>query len=163
MLQELYNNIEFIDDFPKEGIRFANILPLLNNPILRDKLRDILQDSIPEDVDVIVAPEVRGMLLAYILTDYTVVPVRKKGKLPGEVISVTYDTEYSTDTLECRKINLEGKNCWFIDDIFATGGTYKAVRELITQLGGNLLGGSVLLDVLGKKDSKIVEVFSNFS
>lgn len=162
MLQELYNNIEFIDGFPKEGVRFANILPLLNNPVLRDKLRDVLQDSIPEDVDVIVAPEVRGMLLAYILTDYTIVPIRKKGKLPGDVISVTYDTEYSTDTLECRKVNLKNKNCWFIDDIYATGGTYKAVESLVDQLGGKLIGGSVLLDVLGKKDSKIVEVFSNF-
>jgi adenine phosphoribosyltransferase len=103
------------------------------------------------------------MLLAYILTDYTVVPVRKKGKLPGDVISVTYDTEYSTDTLECSRIDLTGKGCWFVDDIYATGGTYRAVEDLVSQLGGNLLGGSVLLDVLGKKDAKIVEVFSNFS
>lgn len=162
MIQDLYNNIEFIDGFPKEGVRFANILPLLNNPVLRDKLRDVLQDSIPEDVDVIVAPEVRGMLLAYILTDYTVLPIRKKGKLPGDVVSVTYDTEYSTDTLECRVVDLSNKKCWFIDDIYATGGTYKAVEDLVVKLGGNLLGGSILLDVLGKKDSKIVEVFSNF-
>lgn len=163
MIQDLYNNIEFIDGFPKEGVRFANILPLLNNPVLRDKLRDVLQDSIPEDIDIIVAPEVRGMLLAYILTDYTIIPVRKKGKLPGDVVSVTYDTEYSTDTLECQRVDLKGKNCWFVDDIYATGGTYKAVEDLVTQLGGKLVGGSVLLDVLGKKGTEIVEVFGDFS
>ena len=163
MIQDLYNNIEFIDGFPKEGVRFANILPLLNNPVLRDKLRDVLQDSIPEDIDIIVAPEVRGMLLAYILTDYIIIPVRKKGKLPGDVVSVTYNTEYSTDTLECRRVDLKGKNCWFVDDIYATGGTYKAVEGLITQLGGKLVGGSVLLDVLGKKGTEIVEVFEDFS
>lgn len=157
-LEDLYNSIEYTKDFPNEGVNFANILPLLNNPNTRQCLSNFLINSIPEHVDTIVAPEVRGMLLAYLIPTYKVVPIRKAGKLPNPTITKIYKTEYSTDVLQCNEKSLG--NCWFIDDIFATGGTYEAVKEIVQDLGGHLLGGTVLLDVLGNKPDEVIELFS---
>lgn len=153
----LYNQIEYTQDFPSEGVRFADIFPLLSDGTSREWLGYYLTKSIPGGVDTIVAPEVRGLLLGYLTSGYKVIPIRKKGKLPHPTASVTYDTEYSTDTIECNELELG--NCWFIDDIGATYGTYNAVKEIVEKLGGTLKGGTVLLDVLGNKPEEVKELF----
>lgn len=151
LLYELYLNLKHYPDFPKEGVDFIDILPITSDGRLRETLRNCIIDTIPKDIDVIVAPESRGFMLAYMLPNYTIIPLRKEGKLPGPTIKETYTTEYSTDTLEVQQIDLTNKHVWFIDDIGCTLGTYNIAHYLVTKLGGKLLGGTVLLNILGKQ------------
>ena len=151
ILYELYLNLKHYQDFPKEGVDFIDILPITSDGRLREILRNCIINTIPKDIDVIVAPESRGFILAYMLPNYTIIPLRKEGKLPGPTIKETYTTEYSTDTLEVQQIDLTNKHVWFIDDIFATGGTYNIANKLVNRLGGELIGGTVLLNIFNKQ------------
>lgn len=162
-LKDLYNEMGTYLNFPSPGVEFKDMMPLLNDPDKLFKLVIALAKTIPDNIDVIVGPESRGFLLG-ILVAYNqhlrFVPIRKQGKLPGRTISCTYDTEYSTDTLEIQKdIIKSGDNCWFIDDVYATGGTYEAAEELINKSNGFLLGGTTLLSVLGNHPDYIIELF----
>lgn len=163
-LKTLYDKLGTYQDFPKEGVTFKDIFPLLEDMTLTDVLIDAIYDTLPADITCIVAPESRGFLLG-ILTSYIsevkFVPLRKPGKLPGEVLNVSYETEYSTDELEIKKNAVKGETCWFIDDIYATGGTYYAAEALVKKCGGKLTGGTVLLDVLNSNNPKIVELFKD--
>lgn len=151
LLYELYLNLKHYPDFPKEGVDFIDILPITSDGRLREMLRNLLIDTIPKDIDVIVAPESRGFILAYMLPNYTIIPLRKEGKLPGPTIKETYTTEYSSDTLEVQQIDLINKHVWFIDDIGCTLGTYNIAHDLVTKLGGKLIGGTVLLNIMNKQ------------
>lgn len=161
-LDELYSKMRTVENYPKEGVSFKDIIPLIQDPDLRYQLICYIIDTIPDDVDVIVAPETRGLMLASIVADGAgkeLLMLRKKGKIPVETYYITYDTEYSTDVLEVERQDLEEKNCWFIDDIYATGGTYKAAKSLVDKCKGVLTGGTILLGVLDKKPRELVELF----
>lgn len=161
-LKELYNKLGTYPDFPSEGVIFKDIFPILKDPDLTYQLVEELCKTIPEDVTCIVAPESRGFLLGMLVAyrmELKFVPIRKPGKLPGEVYYTSIETEYSNDTLEIQRKSVQDEYCWFIDDIYATGGTYKGAQRLIKKSEGELLGGSVLLDVLGKAPDSIIELF----
>lgn len=162
ILKDLYSNIKDIQDFPTKGVLFKDILPLIMDDRLRGNLIHMLEKTIPDNVTCIVAPESRGFLLGVLVANalnLKFVPIRKPGKLPGEVRVKSYDTEYSSDTLEMQVGVLEEKDiCWFIDDVFATGGTYQAVESLVNA-EAHLQGGTVLLDIFDNRNVYVVELF----
>lgn len=155
--KQILDNVNYYEGFPKEGVTFIDIMPILQHPLLRYYLTYLLEQAIPKDVDIIVAPESRGWILSMLLSSktYTIIPLRKQGKLPGKCYQATYKTEYSSDTLECQVQDLQGKKVLFIDDIYATGGAYKSAKELTTAMNGNLLGGVVLFDIFNEAPKEL--------
>lgn len=167
----LWQHIRTVPNFPKEGIDFYDITPLLNGQI--DALADALLKAVPADVyqnaDYLCAIESRGFILASILaakTGKSMLLVRKKGKLPPPVHSYTYTLEYGTDTLEIGDTVPAG-NVLIVDDVLATGGTLKATNELCKQAGHSVLGALILLDLVdlhGDLNSEIgLPVFKVFN
>lgn len=150
---DLAQYIRTIPDFPKPGILYRDITPLLANPrAFRQavsQLTDAFRDARP---DVIAAAEARGFLLAGPLAlelNAALVPIRKKGKLPFKTLSHTYDLEYGTDTLEihCDAIP-SGARVLVLDDVLATGGTMDACCQLVEKAGGTVVGCGFLLELL---------------
>ncbi len=145
--------IRDILDFPSKGIVFKDITPLLRDPVAMMQATDALLDLIGnQKIDVVVGMESRGFFFAPLLAaklNAGFVPVRKPGKLPAEKISVTYDLEYGTDTLEIHKDAIQkGDKVLIHDDVLATGGTAKATCELVERLGGEIVQCNFLI-VLG--------------
>lgn len=162
ILEDLYNKLGTYPNFPTEGVIFKDIFPILKDPESTYNLVEELCKTVPPKVTCIVAPESRGFLLGMLVAyrlELKFVPIRKPGKLPGEVYYTSIETEYSTDVLEIQRKSVQDEECWFIDDIYATGGTYKGAQKLVKQSEGTLLGGSVLLDILGKSPRTIKELF----
>lgn len=147
------------ENYPKDGVLFEDINPVLRDRDLLGVLIEMFAININNPkVDYIIAPESRGFIFGSMVSVALQKPIllaRKPGKLPGDVLSVTYDTEYSKDTLELQKVDLTDKNVWFIDDVFATGGTYQACKELIENCNGNLMGGTVIKSVLDKQPEEV--------
>lgn len=141
----LNEKLRIIPDYPKKGINFVDITPVLaDGEALRDLTEKFTYYTEKLDADIIVGPEARGFLLgtpvAYNLSK-GFVPVRKKGKLPAETISESYELEYGTDILEMHKDAIKpGQRVVIVDDLLATGGTVKAIISLIEQLGGIVAG-----------------------
>ncbi|KAH9489858.1 Sodium- and chloride-dependent creatine transporter 1 [Bulinus truncatus] len=140
-LSRVREAIGAVPDFPKKGILFRDIFPVLRNPPVFKDLIDLLHQAVTEsvpDVECIVGLDSRGFLFGPILAErlsIPFVPVRKKGKLPGEIIGVTYDLEYGSDTLEVQKNCVRpGVKVVIIDDLLATGGTLKAACDLMVRL-----------------------------
>ena len=165
---DLKEYIRDIPDFPKPGIIFKDITPLLGEPkALKYAVDQIAALCSPHDVDTIVSIESRGFLfaapLAYSMCK-PLVPVRKKGKLPYDTHSVTYDLEYGTDTVEVHTDAIsQGQNVIILDDLLATGGTMAAAAELVEQTGGKVTGLAVLIeltDLNGRERLKGYDVMS---
>lgn len=139
-------------DFPKEGVVFKDLTPDMEDlQSFADRI-NLLLVTVPADVDYIVSPESRGFIYGSpvsLMLGKGFVPVRKEGKLPEEAVEkYTYTTEYSEDTLCIPKMTeYKDKKFFFIDDVYATGGTYEACKELINKVGGTLIGGAVVLSV----------------
>jgi adenine phosphoribosyltransferase len=159
--------IRDVPDFPRKGILFKDITTLLKEPRLfreaMDLFTDLCQRARP---DKIVAIESRGFIFGAVLADRLgagLVPVRKKGKLPGTKIAHTYELEYGTDCLEVHDDALKrGERALVVDDVIATGGTAAATGQLVTQLGAELAGYAffVELTVLKGRDKLSGKVFS---
>lgn len=141
---DLKEKIRVIEDFPKEGISFKDITTLIGDgeafKYSIDKIVEHLKDK---NVDLIVGPEARGFIfgvpVAYAL-GVGFVPVRKKGKLPAETVSVDYGLEYGNDTLEIHKDAIKkGQKIAIVDDLLATGGTIEAVAKLVESVGGEVV------------------------
>lgn len=165
---DLKQYIRDIPDFPKPGILFKDITPLLGEPkALKYAVDQIALMCSPHDVDTIVSIESRGFLFAAPLA-YSIckplIPVRKKGKLPYKTHSVTYDLEYGTDTVEVHTDAIsKGQNVIILDDLLATGGTMAAAAELVEQTGGKVVGLAVLVeltDLNGRERLKDYNVIS---
>lgn len=144
-MDDLRKLVREVPDFPKPGINFYDITTLLKDAdgLKRtiDALRDISGD---EPVDTVIGVESRGFIfatpLAYLL-GAGFVPVRKPKKLPAEKVSISYDLEYGQDTLEIHKDAVgEGHRVLIVDDLLATGGTARAVVDLVEGLGGVVAG-----------------------
>lgn len=141
-IKEIEENIAAIPDFPKQGIIFRDIMPIFANHRLTTTLVDVLVSRI-ERLDVqfdrMVGLEARGFLVGIPLSLRMKVPffpIRKKGKLPGEVYSVEYQLEYGTDVLQIQKdVIPRHSRCLIIDDLIATGGSIQAAKSLISQCG----------------------------
>ena len=136
---DLKESIRIIEDFPKKGISFKDITTIIQDGKIFRYVIDLMVSNLKDKkIDLIVAPEARGFIfgipVAYAL-GIGFVPVRKKGKLPGDTIGVSYDLEYGKDTLEMHKDALKNNpRVAIIDDLLATGGTIKAVAELVEKL-----------------------------
>lgn len=151
-IQKFRDTIQAIPDFPKKGILFRDITPVLSHPEL---CREIVEQlAIPwknSNVEAICGIESRGFLFGMSLAGYLgvpFVPLRKKGKLPGDTFSTDYQLEYGTATLEMRKNNLQqGQRVLIHDDLLATGGTARASADLVKQAGAELVGFSFLIEL----------------
>lgn len=136
--------IRDIPDFPKKGIVFKDITPLLASPRAFHIVLDTLAERfIGEHIDAIVGVDARGFIFGGALAarlNASFVPARKPGKLPGLSDSVSYDTEYSQATLEMHKGSIrEGARAIVVDDLLATGGTACAAAELVRKQGGYVI------------------------
>lgn len=144
--------IEIVDGFPKEGISFKDITPLIGDGAVFKALIDELAERLRKlNVDYIAGPEARGFIfgvpLAYAL-GVGFVPIRKKGKLPQETVSITYDLEYGSDTLEIHKNSFKkGDRIALVDDLLATGGTINACAELIELAGGEIVSVDFIVEL----------------
>ncbi len=148
----LASRIRDIPDFPKPGILFKDITTLLKDGKSFQMAVDGLLDRIGKrDVDVVVGMESRGFIfgapIAYKL-GVGFVPVRKLGKLPADVVSVEYDLEYGSATLEMHKDALkQGAKVLIVDDLLATGGTVAGTIELVKQLKGEIVACAFLIEL----------------
>ncbi|MDR6968625.1 adenine phosphoribosyltransferase [Flavobacterium arsenatis] len=148
----LNDYIRNIQDFPKPGINFKDITPLLNNPEARNECLQLLVNSLRDKkIDKVVGVESRGFFFGMLLAqelNVGFVPVRKPKKLPFSVISASYELEYGTDTLEIHTDAIQkGEKILIHDDVLATGGTAKAVAELVEQLGGEIVQFNFLMEL----------------
>ncbi len=144
--------IRDIPDFPSAGILFKDITPLLLDHVaVRQAVGQLAEWAQPRDVDFVVAAEARGFILGAPLAlalDAGFVPARKPGKLPSETVSAEYILEYGVDALEMHADALaHGARVLIHDDLLATGGTAKALAELVEELGASVVGFAFLVEL----------------
>jgi adenine phosphoribosyltransferase len=148
---ELARLIRQVPDYPQPGVVFRDITPLLGSPGGFAAAVEALAAISPTDVDVVVGIEARGFLFGApvaLALGAGFVPVRKPAKLPRAVESVTYELEYGTETLALHADAFPaGSRVLLVDDVLATGGTVVAASELISRLGGQLAGVSLLSEL----------------
>ena len=144
-MDHLKDLIREVPDFPKPGINFYDITTLLKNPEgLRATVDALAHEFDGEEIDSVIGVEARGFIFAPALAynlNAGFVPVRKPRKLPSECASISYDLEYGQDTLEIHRDAVgDGHRVIIADDLLATGGTARAVVDLVEQLGGVVVG-----------------------
>ncbi len=157
------DKIRTIPDFPKQGIMFRDITTLLLDPEgLRETVDAFYNRYKDSGINVVAGIEARGFILGGALAyklGVGFVPVRKKGKLPGNTISHTYDLEYGTDTVEIHEDAVsEGQKVLLIDDLLATGGTSIAAAILIEKLKGNIEELAFIVDLPDVGGRKALEM-----
>lgn len=167
-MTNLKEYIRDIPDFPKEGIIFHDITPLLQNAQAYEKAIDQMAELLKgQDIDYLVGIEARGFIFASALAlklGTGLVIIRKPGKLPSVTINASYDLEYGSDSLEVHRDAIhKGSKAVLVDDLLATGGTGLAAAELIEELGGQVLGFCFLVeltDLHGKEKLSPYNVWS---
>jgi adenine phosphoribosyltransferase len=165
---DLSSFIRDVPDFPKPGILYKDITPLLADPVaFRQAIDAMAAPFRNRGIDLVASPEARGFILGAPLAlalGVGFVPIRKPGKLPYKTIMLEYDLEYGRDALHMHSDAIvPGRRILVVDDVLATGGTIRACRDLIERAGGEVVALAFLLelgflagrDVLGK-----VEIFS---
>ncbi|HET7336504.1 MAG TPA: adenine phosphoribosyltransferase [Candidatus Nitrosotalea sp.] len=158
----LKDKISEIPDFPKKGILFRDISPLLRDPsalsLVIDEFTKIIH---PNDVDVFAGIESRGFPLACALAlkyNKGMIMIRKQGKLPGLTHKVSYSIEYGTATMEIQDNAIKkGQKVYICDDLLATGGTAKAAAKLIEKIGGKISGFAFIIELTDLKGSKAIK------
>ncbi len=158
----LTDYIREIPDFPKPGILFRDITPLLAAPIaFRSAVRQMVERVADCKIDVVAAAEARGFLFASPLAvemGLPLVPIRKAGKLPYQVISHTYELEYGSDTLQIHVDAIPaGANVLIVDDLLATGGTVDACCQLVEKAGGVVVGCAFLIELVALEGAKRID------
>ena len=160
---DLKDHIRSIPDFPKPGILFYDISPLLAHPgAWRTAVERLAAVIRPEEPDLLVGIESRGFLtaapLAYEL-GCGFVMLRKQGKLPGETIPYTYDLEYGQDTIEIQADAIKpGQRVVILDDLLATGGTLAASIELLRRVGADVRSASCIIELTFLKGRDRIDV-----
>jgi adenine phosphoribosyltransferase len=159
--------IRDVKDFPKEGITFKDITPLLQNSGICSEITEEFHNRIkPMKIDAVAGIESRGFIFGMALAQKLMVPfvpVRKEGKLPYHKVSYVYNLEYGTSAIELHKDAVtKGQRVLVHDDLLATGGTVSAASELITGLGAEIAGYAFLisLDFLNGRE-KLIKYSSN--
>ncbi len=156
--------VRSIPDFPEEGIIFRDVTSILEDAEGLHLAVDLIQEKIGEtEFDVVVGPESRGFIfgvpVAYNLHK-SFVPVRKKGKLPCETITMKYDLEYGSAEIEMHKGSIRpGQKVVIVDDLMATGGTMEAIVKLIEQMGGKVVKIVCLMELAGLKGREKLEAY----
>ena len=148
--------IDNYPDFPATGILFKDITPIFSDPLVYSRLikeMSLLFEA--DEIDALVAIDARGFLFGSAISLELKKPLilaRKPGKLPGEVIEKQYNLEYGTNKLAIQKKSLEiGHNFLIIDDLLATGGTVNCVNQILNDAGKNVIGLSVLIELIDLK------------
>ena len=160
--------IATVKDFPKEGIQFRDITPLMaHGPAFAEANHLFEEFARKVGAEVIVGPESRGFIFGCPVAsnmEIGFVPVRKPGKLPRETVSYKYDLEYGSNELHIHKDGIKpGQKVLIIDDLLATGGTIEASVALVQELGGEVVGCGFLIELLdlkGRDKLKDIEVFT---
>lgn len=161
-MKELKDYVRSIPNFPKEGINFRDITTVLQDPVgLRLAITEMQKALVDLDFDLVVAPESRGFIFGMPIAFNTrtgFVPVRKKGKLPFETIEETYDLEYGTATIEIHKDAIvPGQRVVIVDDLLATGGTIRAIINLVERLGGEVVKICCLIELPELNGRKLLD------
>lgn len=164
----LENYIRTINDFPKKGISFKDITPLLQNAEATEECLNLLISSLQgKKIDKVVGVESRGFFFGILLAQKLgvgFIPVRKPNKLPFDTISASYELEYGSDVLEMHKDAIKkGEQILIHDDVLATGGTIKAVCELVEQLEGKIVQCNFLMELTflnGREKISEYEIFA---
>ena len=151
-VDSIADRIRDVPDFPKKGILFKDITPVLSDiDTLRASIKEMAAPFMDLEIDVVVGIESRGFIFGAPIADVlncSFVPVRKPGKLPWKTERVSYELEYGTDALEIHEDAItEGQNVLIVDDLLATGGTAEATCKLASKLDGNIKGLSVLIEL----------------
>ncbi|XP_063393120.1 adenine phosphoribosyltransferase [Cydia fagiglandana] len=160
-IAELKSKIKSYPDFPKKGILFWDIFSAVSDGATCRLLQGLLADTVRSrfpDIDAVVGLESRGFLFAFSLAAELGVgclPVRKKGKLPGDVVSYKYDLEYGSDILEIQKDSVSpGLKCLIVDDLIATGGSLSAAVSLLKTTGADVSGCLAVLELVSLNGRK---------
>ena len=163
-MKKIEEYVRSIPDFPEEGIIFRDVTSILQDADGLHLSIDLIQEKLKDvDFDVVVGTESRGFIfggpVAYNMHK-PFVPVRKKGKLPCETISMKYDLEYGTAEIEMHKDSIcPGQKVVVIDDLIATGGTIEAAIKLIEQLGGEVVKVIFLMELAGLEGRKKLSAY----
>lgn len=153
-MKKIEEYVRSIPDFPEPGIIFRDVTSILQDADGLHLAIDLMQKELDGvDFDLVVGPESRGFIfgvpIAYNLHK-PFIPIRKKGKLPCETVSVEYDLEYGTAVIEIHKDAIKpGQKVVVIDDLMATGGTTEAIIKLVEQLGGEVVKICFLMELAG--------------
>lgn len=155
-MKKLEDYVVTIPDFPEPGIMFRDITSVCQDPdgfkLAVDEMTKLVEDI---DYDVVIGAESRGFIFGAPIAynkGKSMVLVRKKGKLPREVIQQTYDLEYGSATIEIHKDAIKpGDKVLLVDDLMATGGTVEAMIKLVEKLGGEVVGVLCLMELAGLK------------
>ena len=158
---DLKQYIRIQEDFPKKGISFKDVSPLLSNP-------EVFQETIDEmktiaekwNPDIIVGPESRGFIFGAPLAlamNKGFLMARKPGKLPGETMKVSYSLEYGSDALEIPAYAVKkGTRILLVDDLLATGGTIRALEKLFTEAGAEVVGTITAIELTDLKGREVL-------
>ncbi len=165
---ELKDYIRNIPDFPKEGILFRDITPLLMDPdgfaYVVDALADHYRDK---NISAVMAVESRGFLFAAPMAYRMRKPLvlaRKEGKLPAESYRIDYTLEYSTNVMEVHKDSIDaGDNVLIVDDVLATGGTMAAAIKVVEEAGGKVGGLALLMELTALEGRKLLAGYEVFT
>lgn len=150
--QALASSLTSYPDFPKKGVNFRDICPVLADPKLLARVIEAACGHAREcDAQAIIGIESRGFLVgvpAAVSLGLPFIPARKKGKLPGELLRAEYALEYGTDIVEMQRAGITaGSRYLVVDDVLATGGTAEAVGSCVAQGGGRVAGYSFILEI----------------
>jgi adenine phosphoribosyltransferase len=161
---DLEDYIRIIPNFPKKGIIFKDITPLLASPEAVRQCLESLADLVPEGIDKVVGVESRGFFFGTLLAqrlNVGFIPVRKPGKLPYATIKEPYELEYGWDALEIHEdAILKGERILVHDDVLATGGTAQAVCKLVERLGGEVVQCNFIMQLDFLKGAEKLDRYS---
>ena len=161
-MKRLEEYVRSIPDFPEEGIIFRDVTSVLEDADGLHLAIDTMQEKIADlEYDVVVGPESRGFIFGTPIAYNNRKPfvlIRKKGKLPCETVEMTYDLEYGQATIEMHKDSIKpGQKVLIVDDLIATGGTTEAMIKLVEELGGEVVGVVVLIELAGLKGREKIQ------
>jgi len=166
LVDRIKSTIREVPDFPKPGINFKDITPILEDPKLcADIVSEFVGQFKKSKIDAIVGVESRGFLFGMMMAqqmDIPFIPIRKKGKLPYKTVSYSYDLEYGSAEVEMHVDTIQpGMHILVHDDLLATGGTAVAASELVKMQGGNIAGFAFVIELAFLNGGKVLQPYSN--
>ena len=163
---DIKNIIKDYPDYPKKGIIFKDMWPVLEDPEAFNFILTTFEKEFNEKIDTIIGIESRGFVFGAALANkmkISFMPIRKKGKLPGETISRDYKLEYGSAEIEITNKSLKNKKILIIDDLLATGGTVEAAIKLIESLDGTIVSLGFLIELKFLKARDTLTNYNIFS